>query len=410
MTAVAIGNAGGEKRSRGQKYERALRLLRRLLLVAVPIVIIEGLLAYIDYKNLGAHTHVSKWGARRVITLKEASPGRTIKWVPAGEFLEQSDGYLEKREYLYEADEHGFLKPSFVHKEADLSVIFQGGSTTEIVFVDPEQRFPYLVGRLLEQRTGKKINSLNAGVSGAYTLDIINSLNNKLAAYRPTFVVLMEDINDLNKLLYNNSSYYGQVRSTIEQIEGKTFRRNRSMLNSSLAFGDAVLGQIVPHLYSRLLGAGAWMLGLQEQNDEFAAVRNQKHDIDVRAIRENFRRNLSLYVVTARQYGITPVLMTQPSRFYDDSPEWQAYISKKIEAKTHVPFAVYRELHRSLNEVTREVGRGTGVTIIDLERRIPPRSEFIHDVVHFNSNGSRLAAKIITDELMAHYFGLVSLH
>ncbi len=380
------------------------RLRRFGLFVVVPVFLLESLLAFIDYRRLSSHTHVVNWGVRRAINLKEASPGRDIRWVPSGEFLEQSDGYLQKREYSYQGDENGFLKPSFVHHHPEITLVFQGGSTTEIVFVDPERRFPYLVGRMLEQATGKKVNSLNNGVSGAHSLDAINVLINKLPAYRPTFVVLMENINDLNTLLYNRNSYHGQVRSTVEQVEQKPFRRERSIVRSSLWLMDAVFGRVLPHIYSRVLGAGAWLLGIQEQGDEFAAVRKQEVDIDPQAMRERFRQNLLLYILVARHYGVTPVLMTQASRFYDDNPEWQAYIQKSFEKKTQVPFAVYRELHRSLNEVIREVGRSTGVLVIDLEKRVPARSEFIHDLVHFNQNGSQLAARTITNELMARYF------
>jgi lysophospholipase L1-like esterase len=378
--------------------------LAKFLLFVVTLMAAEGILAYLDHRNIHTHTHVLSWGQRRAIDLKEPSPGREIQWVPSGEFLDQSDGYLEKREYHYKTDEHGFLTPSILHTTPDITLIFQGGSTTEIVFVDPELRFPYLVGRILEQKTRKTVNSLNHGVSGAYTLDSINALENKLVAYHPTFVVMMEDINDLNTLIYNNSSYYGDVRNSIEEIEQKPLRRKRSVFRSSVGLLDAVCGTVVPHLYSRVLALGGSLLGMHDQTDEFASVRNQDHYIDPQAIKDNFRRNLTLYVRTARIYGTTPVLMTQANRFYDDSPEWQSYIKKNIEAKTRVPFEVYRELHRSLNEVTREVGRAENVLVIDLEKRIPAKSEFIHDPVHFNNNGSQLAARIIADELVARYF------
>jgi hypothetical protein len=400
QSTVELESETKQSREPRRKRPRWFALTAAVLFIAA----LEGLFTYLDYRSRDARTHVVAWGKRRAISLEEARPGRVIRWVPSGEFLDYSDGYLEKRGYLYEADADGFLMPLAVHKDPDVSIIFQGGSTTEIVFVDPKLRFAYLAGRMIESQTGKKVNSYNAGVSGSYTLDSINSLINKLAAYHPNFVVMMEAINDLNTLLYNHNTYYGKVRNPLISIEQKRGRRPKSVVGSLGLLGDAILSKTIPHLYGRASGLVLAATGRQEETDEFAAVRGEQRNIDLDLIRANFRRNVTLYVRTARLLGATPVLMTQASRFYDDSPDWRAHIKSTIEKKTKLPFETYRELHHSLNGIIREVGGTENVLVIDLEKRIPSRSEFIHDAVHFNNNGSRLAAQIISQEFVAHFF------
>ena len=373
-----------------------------LVVSVIMIALIECFLAVFDAHTRSTHTTIAEWGVRRAINLEEARPGRVINWVPSGEVFDYSDGYLLKRPYVYEVDADGFLKPSAVHDKPDLSIIFQGGSTTEIVYVDPELRFPYLAGRLIEQKTGKKVNTYNAGVSGSFTLDSINTLLNKLVARKPDVVVMMEDINDLNTLLYNHNSYYGKIRNPLIEIEQKRGRQKKSITGSLSSLGDAFLTATIPHTYARLSFLAAALTGQQEETDEFAPVRDEVRQVDPEAIRAQFHRNLVLYARIARTFGITPVFMTQANRFYDDSPDWAAYIKANIEKKTKLPFEAYRELHRSLNQVIRDVGAEENVLVIDLEKRIPGRSEFIHDPVHFNNNGSRLAAQIISDELISH--------
>ncbi len=382
------------------KRKRRRRMIP--VICVITIALVEASLVFVDAGGRSSRTNVANWGTRRAINLEEARPGRVINWVPSGEVFDYSDGYLEKRPYAYEVDADGFLKPSAVHEKPDLSIIFQGGSTTEIVYVDPETRFPYLAGRLIEQKTGRKVNSYNAGVSGSFTLDSINTLLNKLVAHKPDVVVMMEDINDLNTLLYNHNSYYGKVRNPLIEIEQKRGRQRSSITGSLVSLGDAFLGTAIPHTYARLSFLAGALTGQQEETDEFAAARDEVRSVDPDAIREQFRRNVTLYVRIARVYGITPVLMTQANRFYDDSPDWASYIKANIEKKTKLPFETYRELHRSLNQVIREVGKAENVLVIDLEKRVPGRSEFIHDPVHFNNNGSRLAAQIISDELFNH--------
>lgn len=406
MEELKMDHASEELKPQAAAASAAAPKRKRLRMIAVicviTIALVEASLVLVDAGGRSSRTNVANWGTRRAINLEEARPGRVINWVPSGEVFDYSDGYLEKRPYAYEVDAEGFLKPSAVHDHPDLSIIFQGGSTTEIVFVDPETRFPYLAGRLIEQKTGRKVNSYNAGVSGSFTLDSINTLLNKLVAHKPDVVVLMEDINDLNTLLYNHNSYYGKVRNPLIEIEQKRGRQKSSITGSLVSLGDALLGTVIPHTYARLSFLAAALTGQQEETDEFAAVRDEARNVDPDGIRDQFRRNLTLYVRIARTYGITPVLMTQANRFYDDSPDWAAYIKANIEKKTRLPFEVYRELHRSLNQVIREVGAAENVLVIDLEKRIPGRSEFIHDPVHFNNNGSRLAAQIISDELINH--------
>lgn len=385
-----------------QRSGIAGRLALWIVFLALLVAIAEGVVGAIDARARQGETRVLDWGTLRAIQLEEARPGRRIEWVPRGEFFDFSDGFLEPRPYVYEVDEEGYLMPSRVHSDPDLTILFQGGSTTEIVFVDPELRFAHRVGRLIEASEGIEVNTLNAGVSGSCTLDSINSLLNKHLAQQPDVAVMMEAINDLNTLIYNHNSYYGKVRNPIVEIPQRPGRRRPTVGQSLARLFDDLFESTIPHLHDRAGNLLRHLSGAGDRTDEFAAVREERRSVDADLIRDRFRRNVTLWIETARTFGITPVLMTQASRFYDDNPAWQEYIAVEIERKTRIPFTTYRELHRSFNEVVRQVGRDEGVLVIDLERRIPARSETIHDPVHFNNNGSRLAAEIIHQELVEH--------
>ncbi len=106
---------------------------------------------------------------------------------------------------MLRVDRQGFIMPSKVHDHPDLTIAFLGGSTTECTYVDEDNRFPYLAGRLIEQQTGLKVNSYNAGRSGNNTLHCLNILLNKVVNLKPDIVVLMENINDLAILMYEKT-------------------------------------------------------------------------------------------------------------------------------------------------------------------------------------------------------------
>ncbi|MGD2084787.1 MAG: SGNH/GDSL hydrolase family protein [Candidatus Aminicenantes bacterium] len=388
------------KPSKGRK--KKLYILIIVIVIVITIWVVELIFAHMDKKALESQTHVIDWGTRRAIELEEPRPGRIIKIVPWGEHLIHSDGLLEKRVYDYRVDEEGFVIPSKIYQHPDKLIVFLGGSTTQIVMVDPELRFPYLVGRMLENRTGKKINAYNHGKSGAHTLDSINSFLNKIIAHSPNIVILMHNINDLNSLIYNKGTYYGKVRNPVIHVGLKKQRREKSISESGSDFFEAIMHGTIPHIYVRLKNSIQSIFGNNRAaaQDEFQEVRHEERQINEKSIKENFKRNLKLFIYIAKSHHIIPVLMTQANRFFDQEEKWHQYIKEKIEKDMKISFERYCTLYRSLNDLIRQVGNEHDVMVIDLAAGIPQRSEFIHDPVHFNANGSKLAADIITHQLM----------
>jgi hypothetical protein len=116
--------------------------------------------------------------------------------VPPDLALRTSDG-LEQKPYQVRTDADGFMLPYNIYDKPDLTLVFLGGSTVACIYVDEDQRFPHLAGQLLEQKTGKKITSINSGVGGNNSLHSIDVLLNKIIPIKPDVVVMMHNINDL---------------------------------------------------------------------------------------------------------------------------------------------------------------------------------------------------------------------
>lgn len=104
----------------------------------------------------------------------------------------------------FETDSNGFIEPSKIHTVADWDIVFMGDSTVECSFVQPEKRFPYLVGRKIEQAMEQKVNSYNAGVSSADTLSLMKVLLMKIFPMEPNMVVLCNTDRELVYLLSQN--------------------------------------------------------------------------------------------------------------------------------------------------------------------------------------------------------------
>jgi lysophospholipase L1-like esterase len=276
--------------------------------------------------------------------------------------------------------------PSRVHADPQLTLLFLGGSTTECYWVDEQSRFPPLAGKLLGERLGKRVNSLNAGVRGANTLHMLFALLGKVIPLQPDVVVLMEDVNDVNALLFTGSYWSPhRTRSVIEEPDS----RGRLQL-----LGDTIRESVFPGIAQRLESSGLF----KQDVDEFAGWREIKlvrDDVDTR----DYEANLVTFAETCRSRGIIPVLMTQFNRLAETPDEVTARNMRGFERDWGMGYAAYKACLDKFNTSIRRVARERGVFLVDLEARVPKDSRYMFDIVHLNTAGSRLAAGIIAEEL-----------
>jgi len=287
---------------------------------------------------------------KRNIMLRENSPNQNAFRIPP---------YDKSQKYRFRTDENGFVEPSKIHEKADVNIFFLGGSTTECEIVDELNRFPYLVGRILEKKTEKKINSYNAGKSGNNSLHSINNLINKIVPLDPNIIVRMDNVNDLSTLLYE-ATYWNRNkgRSNLECFN-KNPNSNRSLKNEweESPFRDMIL----------------------DANHQ-AKIRQEHYKI------------LKLFIMVVRGVGATPVLMTQANRI-ENNPDFDMGRGSKEFNKA------YRQLYIDFHNITRHIAQEEKVMLIDLANEVPGSEKYIYDSVHVNNEGSRLEAEIISQHL-----------
>ncbi len=356
------------------------------LVVLVFLVVIvfgaERLLGFINHRRgivLEAETE------RRYIKLREPRPRRQMRLQFPKNHLAYTDNVFTKT-YKVDIDENGFIKPSQRYADPDLSLVFLGGSTTECMFMEEENRFPYAVGAILERETGKRINSYNGGLSGNNSLHAIDLLVNKVIPLKPRVVVFMENINDLSTLLYAKTYWNkNNVRAPIETlVKGKLI-------------GKMLKELLIPNLNEawRNFSKTVWA----PEEDEFAQAHKQKLTLDRDGMAREFAMNLQMFVDICRDRGLTPVLMTQGNRITaKPDPVVATYIGRYSQ-DTGVAYQDFKAVYDLFNDTIRQVGRKNGVLVIDLAREVPPDKEHLYDMVHFNDAGSKLAAKIIAARL-----------
>jgi len=355
-----------------------------LVLVILVLALVADRLLALKIKSAGPHI-------QRYVRLRELSPLSLEVFTPKPQVFDTEAG-SQPRQVTIRADEQGFIVPSRVHDEPDLVLAFLGGSTTECRAVPEDQRFPYLVGRRLEDRLRLKVNSYNAARSGNNTLHSINILLHKVLPLEPDVVLMMHNVNDLITLLYEET-YWNQNPSRRVIVEVQP-----TLENQVRGFFQVLRGYTIPHLYAALKELSQRAGGADQNLDEFAHIRGKKVDIDQPYVLEEFASNLLIFMDMCWSRGITPVLMTQANRFaeYLDSKTWREVA---VLGAQGISYEKFRELYRGFNQVIRDQGAANQVLVVDLAREVLPEQRFIHDPVHLTERGSKLAADIISREL-----------
>ena len=100
----------------------------------------------------------------RVIRLAELNPNSLSFFRPSSSYLKYSPS-LKDKIYRVETDSNGYIMPSG-REDAQIKIVFHGGSTTECLYVTENKRFPYLVQEKLKvQFPNQTIGTWNSGVS-----------------------------------------------------------------------------------------------------------------------------------------------------------------------------------------------------------------------------------------------------
>ncbi|MBM4301247.1 MAG: SGNH/GDSL hydrolase family protein [Deltaproteobacteria bacterium] len=356
--------------------------------VCVLVLLAISGLAVVTEKILDSRTHnlINPTGIKRYIKLREFNPLYRDVLVPDAGAMRMSDG-LEQKKFVLRVDRQGFIMPAKIHDHPDLTIAFLGGSTTECTYVDEDNRFPYLAGRLLERETRLKVNSFNAGRSGNNTLHCLNILLNKVVNLQPDLVVLMENINDLAILMYEKT-YWNTNPSRSPLLEKPpNFKTVGQDLEQTF---HLVRDLTFPNLSRELKKMSPF--GRLGKGDEFKGVRGKKITIDQEVLVREFSLNLQTFINICRAREITPVLMTQASRLTESPDPLIQKLMGSLEFSQGITYAEFKAAFDRLNQTIRDVGAQNQVLVIDLAREIPPVKENICDVAHFNDQGSRLAA------------------
>jgi lysophospholipase L1-like esterase len=329
-------------------------------------------------------------GPVRYLVMREWRRNTDYTFVPSAERMRHPEGGLHEI-YQLATDKDGFIEPARRHQQPDLSIVFLGGSTTECMYVAPDNRFPHLAARKLEQALGLKVNGINAALSGNNSMHSLLLLLGKVVPLRPDFVVLMHGINDIGAL-------------TTERTYWSTSGSLRLFEEERISVGDAgkvLVRSVIPYTTEQLQRGTKALRELFRVRRAQAQTPKPAEAPDRRAeMGRDFESSLRSFVRVATAWGITPVLMTQvyvePTSATERSG---AFVNREQLAGAGLRPDEHPTLLDYFNAITREVARSEATPLIDLARARSWRFGDVYDAVHFTDEGSKQVAEIVAAAL-----------
>ena len=340
-----------------------------------------------------------KSGIKRAINFRENHPevDRVIR--PEDPILQNSDNLIEQ-DYPFRTDSNGFLLPNNNHSNPDHKIVFIGGSTTECIYVNENNRFPYLVGQLLEKKTNKLINTYNSGKSGNSTVHSLDVLLNKIIPIEPDMVVIMHAINDYALLCYDHTYWpVGTTRSTIITIKDYLPKIKKETFAWHL---KGLFRSIYPNIYYRIFLVKERILNPPKPKkpyDEWADRRHMVKDRDFNFMQKEFKWALQTLVTISKTREVLPVLMTQANRF-TDNPDKFILKSMNPLLSGGITYETFKKEYDTFNEIIREVAKANEIPLIDLAKLVPQDKKYMYDSIHYNDMGSKFVANIISEQLI----------
>jgi lysophospholipase L1-like esterase len=292
------------------------------------------------------------------------------------------------------------------HKPAGaLRLVAIGASTTEERKLDDRKTWTFRVGTALAAATGRKVEVINTALSGVRAEQNYLALR-EAEAYAPDIVTFLMGINDWNHIVamqkwsplhrflsrltaltFGNSPLYRWLKQTSETI--------RFRLHPPHPGEEGML----------LEDDGAYTAGSVDSLD-----RPKKMSFHPSAVDADYARWVGRIFDECTKRHIFCLFMDQPTAYaaaVSDDLRKRLWMTPPFEDFT-LSLDDMIHLSRLYNDWMADAVRRRGLTFCPLADKVPPTTDYLTDDCHFNENGSRRVAEVVSACLLDHRDAFVS--
>jgi lysophospholipase L1-like esterase len=293
----------------------------------------------------------------------------------------------------------GYRGEKIKNHENEYRILILGGSTSECLYLDDRETWPYLLMKKLDKTTeDKKVVAMNIGKSGHGLRNNLLALKYLPDYYEPDLIILLTGANDVLFKLSRKDAWQPFNESEFDNTESYTF---------SVFPGYDWKSAMVYKIYNSINlkfekvkpqdGIGNTLVEnrLKRQNAE-----NWINEIpDLTLELEDYEKSLERVIDLSNERNSSLIFMTQPYLWKENmTPEedaslWMTYDFGENYYPTETMIYSMEEFNNRLLKICES---NKNLFCIDLEEIVPKTLDYLYDDMHFNENGASFVAEEIS--------------
>lgn len=299
---------------------------------------------------------------------------------------------------------------------ATYRILTIGGSTTECLYLDQNETWPYLLQQALNQQAQpQRVWVGNGGMSGRTAWHHLAALEYlPLDELKIDAIIAIVGINDLTLRLSQDANYDPNPMAKADAQEwllAETFPASNLSQPGEPWIKNTALWRLLQQVTRSNSQknvqdqAGRTYITWREHRQNAVDIRDELPDLS--SALETYASNLNKMIDVANERSVRLILVTQPTLWRPDLPEdlaallWLGGVGN-FQSEDSKPYYSVSALDRAIqayNDTLLQVCRVRKVECVDLASMLEKDTTVFYDDVHFNESGARKVAAVLADYL-----------
>jgi lysophospholipase L1-like esterase len=296
-----------------------------------------------------------------------------------------------------------------------------GGSTTECLYLDQSETWPYLLQHNLNQNTSNQsIWVGNVGMSGKTTRHHLTAMKHlSLREMKIDVIILLIGINDFSIRLSQDENYDPNFLAnpeTMKKLMHETFTGGGHPNPDDLFIKQTAMWQMLRKVKRMVVRnntqdnvqdeAGQIYVTWRKHRQQAAEIRNELPDLS--SAIEEYARNINRMIQIAQEKSIRLIFMTQPTMWKPGLSEelnallWLGGIGnfQKESGNTYYSSEALEKGMKKYNDTLLKICRERQVECLDLASLLEKDTTVFYDDSHFNESGARKVSRILSNYIL----------
>lgn len=293
----------------------------------------------------------------------------------------------------------GYRGPLIKDKEKEYRILILGGSTSECLYLDNNETWPYLLMKELGNTIdNKSVVTMNIGKSGHGLRNNLLALKYLPDYYEPDLIILLTGANDVLFRLSRKDAWQPFNESEYDRTDSYTFS-----VTPEYSWRSTIIYKIYKITKLKLddikpqdgIGESLSENRLKRQNATLW-INNTPH---LTLTLEDYEKNLKRVIELSKERNSKILFMTQPYLYKENMSSeenaslWMTYDFGNVYYSTDVMISSTNDFNKKLLEVC-EVSKE--IYCMDLANKVPKTLDYMYDDMHFNENGAKFVAEEIS--------------